>query len=141
MDKPEISGNTITIPSDTIFLAAVDDFLYETFGKKGVSKSTIADFAISVSEIVNNAIAYGSRGDRTSPVRVKIEFNNDEAVIAIKDNGPGFDPHSLPDPLDQNNLLKQVGRGIFIVKSLMGSVDFNVTPTGTEVILKKKITE
>ena len=141
MDKPEISGNTITIPSDTIFLAAVDDFLYEMFGKKGVSKSTIADFAISVSEIVNNAIAYGSRGDRTSPVSVKIEFTNDDAVIAITDKGPGFDPHSLPDPLDQSNLLKQVGRGIFIVKSLMESVNFNVTPSGTEVVLKKKITE
>jgi serine/threonine-protein kinase RsbW len=141
MDKPEISGNTITIPSDTIFLAAVDDFLYEMFGKKGVSKSTIADFAISVSEIVNNAIAYGSRGDRTSPVSVKIEFENDDAVIAIADKGPGFDPQSLPNPLDQSNLLKHVGRGIFIVKSLMESVDFNVTPSGTEVVLKKKITE
>lgn len=141
MDKPEISGNAITIPSDTTYLAAVDDFIYETFGKRGISKSTIADFAISVSEIVNNAIAYGSGGDRAKPVSVSIEFDGDEAIIAIKDNGPGFDSRSLPNPLAKDNLLKQVGRGIFIVKSLMGSVEFNITGKGTEVILKKKITE
>ena len=73
MDKPEVTGNVISIPSDTLYLADVDDFIYEVFGKAGVSKSTIADFAISVSEIVNNAIAYGCGGDSTKPVTVKIE--------------------------------------------------------------------
>lgn len=141
MDKPEISGNEISIPSDAIYLAAVDDFVYEMFSKQGVPKSTIADFAIAVSEIVNNAISYGSRGDRSNPVTVKIEFGVNEAVISIKDRGPGFDPSILPDPLNKDNLLKQVGRGIFIVKSLMNSVDFNVSDSGTEVILKRKLNE
>jgi serine/threonine-protein kinase RsbW len=141
MDKPEISGNVISIPSDTVYLADVDDFVYEVFGKAGLSKSSIADFAISVSEIVNNAIAYGSGGDRSKPVTVKIEINQNEASIIIKDTGPGFNPDILPDPLDEANLLKQVGRGIFIVKSLMSSVDFVITDKGTEVILKKSIEE
>jgi len=139
MDKPEVSGNVITIPSDAIFLAAVDDFIYEKFGKKNVGKSDIADFAISVSEIVNNAITHASGGDRNKPIAVKIEFIDDEAVISIKDQGHGFDPHNLPNPVDKENLLKQVGRGIFIVKSLMTSVDFNISDSGTEVVLKKKI--
>ncbi len=141
MDKPEISGNSITIPSDALFLAAVDDFIYETFGQKGVAKSTIADFAISVSEIVNNAIEYGSEGNRSKPVTVTVEFSDSEATISIKDQGPGFDPDSLPDPLEKDNLLKQVGRGIFIVKSLMNSVDFKVTGNGTEVVMKKDLND
>ena len=141
MDKPEVTGNTIRIPSDTLFLADVDDFVYDVFGKAGVSKSNIADFAISVSEIVNNAIAYGSGGDRTKPITVEIEINQNDATIIIKDTGPGFNPADLPDPLDKDNLLKQVGRGIFIVRSLMNTVDFNITDIGTEVILKKSINE
>ena len=141
MDKPEISGNTIAIPSDSLFLAAVDDFVYDQFGKQGIPKATIADFAISVSEIVNNAILYGSSGDRSKPVRVNIEFANNEVTIKISDEGPGFSPDSLPDPLDKDNLLKQVGRGIFIVKSLMSSVDFNFSSNGTEVVLKKSLTD
>ncbi|MCP4582578.1 MAG: ATP-binding protein [candidate division Zixibacteria bacterium] len=141
MDKPEVSGKVISIPSDAIYLADVDDFVYEIFGKAGLSKSSIADFAISVSEIVNNAIAYGSGGDSSSPVTVKIEVSRNEASICIQDKGPGFNPDSLPDPLDKDNLLKQVGRGIFIVRSLMTSVDFNITDDGTEVVLKKSINE
>jgi serine/threonine-protein kinase RsbW len=139
MDKPQISDNVITIPSDAVFLAAVDDFVYEMFGKSGVAKSMIADFAISVSEIVNNSITHGAKGDRSKPVSVKIDIADNEACISIKDQGEGFDPHSLPDPLATENLLKQVGRGIFIVKSLMDSVDFNITGSGSEVILKKKL--
>lgn len=141
MDKPEISGNSITIPSDALFLAAVDDFIYEIFGQKGVPKSTIADYAISVSEIVNNAIEYGSQGDRTKPVTVTVDFIGSVASLAIKDQGPGFDPNNLPDPLEKDNLLKQVGRGIFIVKSLMSSVDFNITDNGTEIVIKKDLND
>ncbi len=139
MDKPEICGNIISIPSDSVYLADVDDFVYNVFGKAGLSKSTIADFAISVSEIVNNAIAYGSGGDSSTPITVKIEINQNEASIFIKDKGPGFNPDNLPSPLDKENLLKQVGRGIFIVRSLMNSVDFVITDDGTEVVLKKSI--
>jgi serine/threonine-protein kinase RsbW len=138
MDKPQISDNVITIPSDAIFLAAVDDFVYEMFSKNGVAKASIADFAISVSEIVNNSITHASGGDRGKPISVKIDIVDDEATISIKDQGPGFNPHNLPDPLANENLLKQVGRGIFIVKSLMDNVDFNITGDGSEIIRKKK---
>lgn len=141
MDKPEISGNMIKIPSDFVYLADVDDFIYDIIGKAGVSKSTTADFAISVSEIVNNAIAYGSGGDRSKSISVKVEIDNNEITITIKDQGKGFDPGGLPNPLAKENLLNKVGRGIFIVRSLMDSVDFNFTNTGTEVVIKKNINE
>ena len=141
MDKPEISGNIIKIPSDYVYLADVDDFIYDIIGKVGVSKSTTADFAISVSEIVNNAIAYGSGGERSRPIYVKVEIEKNEVTITIKDQGKGFNPENLPNPLEKENLLNQVGRGIFIVRSLMDSVDFNITDGGTEVVLKKNISE
>jgi len=141
MDKPEISGNVIKIPSDYVYLADVDDFIYDVIGKAGASKSSTADFAISVSEIVNNAIAHGSGGDRSKPISVKVEIDKNEVTITIKDQGKGFNPDNLPNPLDKENLLNQVGRGIFIVRSLMNSADFNITDSGTEVILKKNISE
>jgi len=141
MDKPEISGNIIKVPSDYVYLADVDDFIYDIIGKAGISKSTTADFAISVSEIVNNAIAYGSDGDRSKPISVEVEIDKNEVIIIIKDQGKGFNPDNLPNPLAKENLLNQVGRGIFIVRSLMDSVDFNITDSGTEVVLKKNINE
>jgi len=139
MDKPVISENVIIIPSDTIHLATIDDFISNKLAEAGVSSSSIADIAISVSEAVNNAIEHGNAGDQNKKITVKIEFKENDLDISIKDQGKGFDPGSVPNPTDKENLLKKVGRGIFIIRSLVDSIDFNFTSDGTEVILRKNL--
>ena len=140
MFKPEISGNVIVIPSDTIYLAAIDDFISEKLTDKGVSNSIAADMSISVSEIVNNAIIHGNEKNSSKKVVVTIELKQNDLKISVKDEGNGFSPDNIPDPTERENLLKKVGRGIFIVRSLVDSVDFSFTNEGTEVIIKKKLT-
>ncbi|MCM2273077.1 MAG: ATP-binding protein, partial [candidate division Zixibacteria bacterium] len=61
MDKPVISGDTIVVPSSTEHLADVDLFIEATLRGYGAQESVIADIAISVSELVNNAILHGNR--------------------------------------------------------------------------------
>lgn len=139
MDKPVISENVIIIPSDTIHLATIDDFISSKLAEAGVSSSAIADIAISVSEAVNNAIEHGNAGDQNKKITVKIEFKENDLYISIKDQGKGFDPGSVPNPTDKENLLKKVGRGIFIIRSLVDSIDFNFASDGTEVILRKNL--
>lgn len=141
MDKPNISGNTIVLPSDTAFLAEVDEFIESKLIDAGVSSSLTADLAISITEIVNNAILHGNRSDPNKLVTVRLKFGGDDVEVRIKDEGKGFKPDLIPNPIDESNLLNQVGRGIFIVRSLMDSVDFQFTDDGTEVILRKKIKE
>jgi serine/threonine-protein kinase RsbW len=53
----------------------------------------------------------------------------------VKDEGKGFRPDQIPDPLEEKNLLKTSGRGIFLMRSLMDKVIFRITPEGTEVEL------
>jgi serine/threonine-protein kinase RsbW len=53
----------------------------------------------------------------------------------VKDEGRGFNPESVPDPLEEKNLLKTSGRGVFLMRSLMDKVTYNMTPEGTEVEL------
>jgi CheY-like chemotaxis protein/anti-sigma regulatory factor (Ser/Thr protein kinase) len=60
----------------------------------------------------------------------------DFARFSIRDEGPGFNPHSLPDPCDPQNLEKPSGRGILLMRSFMDEVTFNAT--GTEVTLVKR---
>ena len=139
MNKPVISGDTITIPSDAVYLAAVDDFIFKYLKQAGITESDIADISISVSEIVNNAIEYGNHNDIEKKVRVSCGLKGNELFISIKDQGTGFDPDSIPDPTAADNLMKKAGRGIFIARSLLDSVEFNFTDNGTEVILKKNI--
>jgi serine/threonine-protein kinase RsbW len=58
--------------------------------------------------------------------------------ITIEDEGNGFDPEAVQNPTEEKNILKQVGRGIFILKSLMDKVDFITAPQkGTIVKMTK----
>jgi serine/threonine-protein kinase RsbW len=141
MDKPQISGDTIVVPSDTAYLAEVDEFIESKLIAAGVSSSLTADLAISITEIVNNAMIHGNKSDSRKTVSIKLKFEGDNAEIRIQDQGKGFNPEAVPNPIDESNLLNQVGRGIFIVRSLMDSVDFHFGDSGTEVILRKKIKE
>jgi len=56
--------------------------------------------------------------------------------MMVHDSGKGFDPNSLANPLDDENLLKESGRGIFLIRSLIDEVSFRVQNTGTTVIMK-----
>ena len=55
----------------------------------------------------------------------------DTITVRVKDEGNGFDPSVIPNPLDDQNLLKESGRGIFLIKSMMDKVDFQMTENGT----------
>ena len=71
-------------------------------------------------------------------MKVEISKKNSEIEITITDQGDGFDPDSIENPIENENLLKEVGRGVFIVKSLMDKVVFDSQPgKGTTVTMTK----
>ncbi len=139
MHKPKITDNCIVIPSNQEFLSDVDMFIEGILRGYGADESIIADIAISVSELVNNAIAHGNAKNDVKKVTVEIGKNSDVVTISVQDEGGGFNPNCLSDPLAEENLLKEVGRGIFIVKSLMDQVDIRPSPHGTKIIMTKSI--
>ncbi len=139
MDKPVISGDTIKVPSNQEYLEDVDTFLEGTLRGFGADESVIADIAISVSELVNNAMMHGNKATVTKAVTVKIVHKNGAVVITVSDEGGGFTPEKIADPLADENLMREVGRGIFIVRSLMDKVDISATDKGTAVSITKAI--
>ncbi|MFZ1684725.1 MAG: ATP-binding protein [Candidatus Zixiibacteriota bacterium] len=139
MDKPIIAGDTITIPSSQDFLSDVDLFVEGTLRGYGAEESVIADIAISVSELVNNAIIHGNKAIREKPVVVTVTRAGKNISIAVRDQGGGFDPRKIQNPIEDDNLMKEVGRGIFIVESLMDAVDITPSSTGTTITITKGI--
>ncbi len=69
-------------------------------------------------------------------VQVIAQFTREKATIKIVDEGPGFDPRSLPDPTDPENIGKISGRGLLLIRTFMDDVQFN--PTGNEITLIKR---
>jgi serine/threonine-protein kinase RsbW len=140
MEKAKRDNNRIIIPSSLNYLREVDEFVEQKLREEGVSPSLVTDIAISVTEVVTNAVCHGNKNDSNKKVTVSLEINKKQVAVRITDQGGGFDPGHLANPLAEENLLKDAGRGVFIVKSLMDEVKFEIAPdSGTTVILIKKL--
>jgi serine/threonine-protein kinase RsbW len=140
MREIEKKGDTITIPSIPDYIASVDEFIENWLRERRVPEDMIADLAIAITELVNNAIKHGNKKDSSKSVTVRLRLQNSEATAMISDQGKGFNPDIIPNPVAQENLMKEIGRGIFIVKSLMDDVRFSFpTQGGTLVTIVKKI--
>ena len=141
MHEPIIKGNMITTPSSLEYLTHIDDFIEGILRDFQVEESIIADIAISVSELVNNSVNHGNKSDTGKTVSVSISKKGNDVEIKIEDQGQGFDPSEISNPLDEENLLKDTGRGIFIVNALMDKVDVLTTSKGTTTTITKSITK
>ena len=140
MEKPIISENSIKIPSSQEFLVDVDTFLEAQLERNGVDKAVIADIAISVTEMVNNAIVHGNKSVFEKVVTVEISAKNSDVEIVIVDEGEGFEPEKIENPIEDGNLLKEVGRGVFITRALMDEVKIDAQPgRPTRVVLVKHL--
>jgi len=132
--------DTLTFPSTTDQVAKADEFLESWLRKRGVPEDTIANMAIAVTELVNNAIKHGNKLQKNKMVTVSIMYASGKIEVTVTDEGEGFNPEVIPDPLAEENLLKEIGRGIFIVNSLIDDVKFEFPPEGgTKVIITKNI--
>ena len=93
--------------------------------------------AIAVTEIVGNAIVHGNKKNIDKKVTIDFEYKDDKIMVTVEDEGAGFNEKEIANPLEPENLLKESGRGIFIVRALMDKVDIIRGTTGTQVRLFK----
>jgi serine/threonine-protein kinase RsbW len=95
---------------------------------------------IAVREAVANANKHGNQRDPHKAVSVDLAVEGDELVIRVEDEGAGFDPEQVADPLAPENRLKPSGRGIFYMKSFMDHMSYSFRPGGgTVVTLRKRL--
>lgn len=100
----------------------------------GFDDDTLHWIGIALRESVANAMKHGNKGDESK--RVAVEFlaapaeHPSELTIVVRDQGEGFDPGQVADPLAPENLLKSSGRGIFLIRSFMDEVTLKQAPGG-----------
>ncbi len=96
---------------------------------------------IAVREAVANAIKHGNHQDPNKKVEIDLRVEGEDLVVSVLDEGNGFDPGRVADPLKPENLLKPDGRGIFYMGKFMDGVEYRFRDGGgTEVTLRKRIT-
>ena len=128
---------TMTIPADPGAIPKVTDGVTHVLQEKGWPEEDVMAVELALQEAVANAIRHGCCGDANKQLQCSVSFGEaGEIVITVRDPGAGFDPATLPNPLEPANLLKTSGRGIFLINGLMDEVQF--ADGGRELQMKKK---
>ena len=129
----------IVVKSGSNALKEAEGKLKEILDALNLSDSEEHNLLVATSEAINNAISHGNKNDPSKNVTLEINCTGVEVAITVEDEGGGFNPSTVPDPLAPENLLKPSGRGIHIMKSLMDKVDFTFTRHGTRITMRLKI--
>jgi len=90
----------------------------------------------ALAEALGNAIRYGTGEDPRRKVRVRVELGGDVVRIYVVDDGHGFDPSGTPDPTHPDNLEREFGRGLFVIRHLVDDVAFNEKGNGICLTLR-----
>ena len=124
------------VQSDPGLLPELEEFIIGIAEKYNLDKNKFNNLVLSFSEAVSNSIVHGNKLDKSKKVFIKVIVDGEKMIISIKDEGNGFDLKSVPDPTKPENLLKDSGRGIHIMKSFVDNLHYNFTSTGTVVVLE-----
>ena len=93
---------------------------------------------LAAREAAVNAVLHGNANDPSRELTIVLETTAEALSISIADQGRGFDPAAVPDPLAPESVLKPSGRGIFLIRAFMDDVCFRNLDPGTEIVLTKR---
>lgn len=116
--------DTISIPSEYSAVTKVESLVDKVCNDLGVQEDYYGNVLIAVTEAVNNAIQHGNMFNSDLNVSVAVGDKAEEFCFTVKDQGKGFDFDHLPDPTAPENIEKENGRGIYLMRSLADEVEF-----------------
>lgn len=116
-----------------------ENVVLEVAAQAGFEEAERDRLGMAVRESMVNAVVHGNRYSSQKKVHFSVSSNGDRLVIEIADQGDGFDPESLPDPLAEENLLRQSGRGILLIRAFVDEFQIRrAEPAGMAVRLVKR---
>jgi serine/threonine-protein kinase RsbW len=126
----------ICIESKISNIRIIENAIDETTNEIGISKDCYGKILVSTLEAVNNAILHGNEGNPEKNVEIEINFENDELVITVRDEGIGFKPELVPDPTVPENIESVNGRGVFLMSHLADIIKYNSKGNAVTMIFK-----
>jgi serine phosphatase RsbU (regulator of sigma subunit)/anti-sigma regulatory factor (Ser/Thr protein kinase) len=105
--------------------------------RNGFADKKIKQFKICIFEMLTNAIIHGNNSDTGKRVTILYKVNTTSSTISVIDEGDGFDYNNLPDPLSPENIMKDHGRGVFLIRNYLDYVEYN--QRGNRILGRKLI--
>jgi len=135
------SGASSTVVKDfESTLESVDDaeaLVLKTAEDAGFDEEDLHKLGMAVREAMVNAVVHGNRYNLRKKVHLKLDSTDEALRLTIIDEGEGFELKELPDPLAEENLLRQSGRGLLLIQAFVDQFTMKKAepPLGTEVNL------
>jgi serine/threonine-protein kinase RsbW len=134
MNQASDSTVTLDIASRFEMLDVVQTVLMQCCAIVGFDEEAVHYMSVAVRESVVNAIKHGNKQDETKRVHVQFTVHERALEVQVRDQGAGFDPAAVPDPLSPENLLKAYGRGLFFMRQFMDEVSHSFPAKGGTVV-------
>ncbi len=99
--------------------------LAEALAEADFPSREVFSVRLAVEEAIVNALKHGHQGDPSKQVRLAYLIGPEQVLLVIEDEGPGFCPDEVPDPLEPENLERACGRGVFLMRHYMTWVQYN----------------
>ena len=110
----------------------------QTAAEVGFNEDDLHDLGMAVREAMVNAVVHGNRYSLKKKVHLNVQQSVDSISVVITDEGEGFERTTLPDPLAEENLLRQSGRGLLLMEAFVDEFQMKrVPPLGTQVKMVK----
>lgn len=123
-------------------VGVAEQHVVQAAGKMGFGEEEVYHLGYATHEAMVNAVVHGNRYSANKRIHFRIGRTSQAIEVAIEDEGDGFDPCGQLDPLAQENLLNESGRGMAIIRAFVDEFRIEpVTPKGTRVILRKSLPE
>ena len=129
----------LEIESDPNNLITVEEFVNYFCKDVNLPEEKHANIFLAVTEATTNAIIHANKCDINKIVTIDAYVENSKLIIKIKDEGEGFEPGNIPDPTEPENLLKDSGRGIYLMRVYMDDMEYRRTPSGMELVFTVNI--
>ena len=141
MSKKKTTLFELELASNPKEIIKVEKFLEKMNEKLRLEEGKYNKLLVAVTEAVNNGMIHGNKRDPHKKVLLRCEVSDSTLFVHVHDQGTGVDPDSLPDPLAEENLLRENGRGIFLMRSLMDKVTFEQSDGGCSVTMTLAIND
>jgi len=136
----EIQRIEVTLETLLDSVSLAEEICLRVAGAAGFDEGECYKMGMAVREGVINAVNYGNNQERTKKVHLTFERGPETLVIRILDQGTGFNVAKVPDPRENENLLKSSGRGIFLMRTFMDEFEVRQGHTGgAEIVMVKRI--
>jgi serine/threonine-protein kinase RsbW len=130
-DGPRVA----VIPSDPTEARRIQEDIEAALRRQRFEEREIFSIKLALEEALVNAIKHGNQFDRSKQVHITYRVSAERFEIHITDEGPGFDPDDVPDPMAVENLERPSGRGLLLMRHYMTEVVFD--PPGNRLFMCK----